>query len=269
MDHCNWQEVKEKLDKENAIIFQNYNINNLSDYEKRKIIFDYLCNNLTYDYDKLIDLYLSNLKKDLENKDKSTVYEYIEKFLKGNNIYSEELFDLIKYKISNNLINTTVDYHKDLEKVMDEHIGICNSISQYYKLLLDRNNIYSVCVICDNMLPRNHEVNLVYDKEKDSYSFDDITTVVTNKNLKELCFDYDLEDAKKINQGIRPIGYLSKNAFSEEINNSFGVIFDTNTLNYIVGREDNSHLKYGLEINNNIMLPKNIASIKKLNYKNR
>ena len=37
-----WNEIREKLIQELKIIFANENINTLTDYEKRKIIFDYL-----------------------------------------------------------------------------------------------------------------------------------------------------------------------------------------------------------------------------------
>ena len=60
MKQANWIEIKEKLKQEDKLIFKGINKNNLDDYEKRKIIFDYLCDNLTYDYDLIVDIFLSS-----------------------------------------------------------------------------------------------------------------------------------------------------------------------------------------------------------------
>ena len=216
MNFGNWNEIKEQLEVENKKIFNSYNVNQLSDYEKRRIIFEYLCNNLNYDYQEL-----SNLM---------------------NSIITDPL--------------------KGIKKVMDNYKGVCNNISQYYKLLLDINGIYSVCVICDNMMEREHQINLVYDKENDIYSFDDITSVLVNMGTINECFDYDLDMAKNLNQGKRPVGYLrsvkNKDNKISDMLDTFGIILATPAIYMFVGREDTNYLEYGLEVNNNISLPKNI-----------
>lgn len=138
MEIGNWIEINFKLQKKLEEIFNNYNIESLSDYEKRKIIFEYLCNDLTYDYDLLNDIKLFNERK-------KRIYR---------NPYLE------------------------LSNVIDNKKGICNAISQYYKLLLEELGIISYCVICDDGTQINHQLNLVYDNIEETYSFDDITSVI-------------------------------------------------------------------------------------------
>lgn len=51
MEKGNWNLIRIHLKRVLEEIFQNYNFQNLSNYEKRKIIFEFLCNNLSYDYE--------------------------------------------------------------------------------------------------------------------------------------------------------------------------------------------------------------------------
>lgn len=259
MQQGNWQEIKEKLRIEDKKIFKNINKEKLNEYEKRNIIFDYLCNNIIYDYDLMADIFLSsfNFKN---NNTTEEAQEILASFIIANKITDSDLVNSLSEKIKNKNYKQGRNLVQELMNVIDEHKGICNSISQYYKLLLDYNDIYSVCVICDNMLPRKHQINLVYDKSNNTYSFDDITTAITNPNLKEKCFDYDLESAKELNQGLRTVGYPD---YNERLFDTFGVILSTEVINYYVGRNDNSFIKYETETNNNITLPKNIISTKK------
>ena len=46
MELGNWKEIHEKLQNEIKNIFKDYNYDGLSKYEIRKVIFDYLCNNV-------------------------------------------------------------------------------------------------------------------------------------------------------------------------------------------------------------------------------
>ena len=149
MINGNWNEIHIKIQNEIKNIFINYNFDELSKYEIRKVIFYYLCNNLKYDYSlyKKIRKFNISIKKGLIHKDNVLV----------RNPYLE------------------------LKNVIDNNIGICNSISQYYKLLLEEVGIKSYCVICDDGTLVNHQLNMVYDEEKDMYSFDDITNVIVGK----------------------------------------------------------------------------------------
>lgn len=251
MKQGNWEEIIELIKEDDNRIFQDVNKKELTEYEKRKAIFDYLCNNTKYDFESFIDLLLKMVKNRSE----------IDDYIRSNNIADKNMIDLIYKRFDCGEFKKERNPIRELITMINTHIGICNSIAQYYKLLLEYNGIYSACVICDNMLPRNHQINLVLDNETSTYSFDDVTTAVISKNLKDKCFDYDLDSARDINQGIRPVGFLMRD--NNNLFNSFGVILSSSLINYYVGRNDNSYLKYGLELDNNITLPKNIISRKK------
>ena len=200
----NWEILKNNLENTKNIIFKDYNINNLSSYEKRKIIFEYLANTLNYDYSLL-----QQIKNNKINKD----------------------------KIVRNPI-------KELYSIINNKIGICNAISQYYKLLLEIEGIKSYCVICDDGTEVNHQLNLVYDSDNDSYRFDDITSVIVGRGTKEDFFDYDLQFANLVNQGNKYI-----------MNDQSFVVLPEDYINYLVNRKIS--LTETLE-----RLPENILSVK-------
>lgn len=160
-----WKFLQENLVSTIRIIFNGYDINNLNSYEKRKIIFEYLTNTLNYDYYMLEKIRECKIYKTNLRRDPV-----------------EELFSAINNKI-----------------------GICNAISQYYKLLLEIVDVKSYCVICDDGTEVNHQLNLVYDIDNNSYSFDDITSVIVGRGTKEEYFDYDLQYANSVNQGNKNI----------------------------------------------------------------
>ena len=53
----NWEDIKTILQTDLNEIFNGTDITDMSDYEKRKMIFDHLVEKITYDYDKLNDIY--------------------------------------------------------------------------------------------------------------------------------------------------------------------------------------------------------------------
>ena len=263
----NWNEIIKRIEEEDKKIFENIDKEELSNYEKRKIIFDYLCNNIDYDYGKLIDIYLMNLRT--KNDDYIKKIELIEQFLENNDIKNKEIDKALDERKKESNSSTGRDLAQELIDTIYNKRGISNSISQYYKLLLEHNDIYSVCVICDNLNLRNHQINLVYDDESDTYSFDDITSAIVKIADKDKCFDYDYDSARELNQGLRPVGYLLNiNSNDKELNDvfdSFGVILNSSVINYYVGNENNDfYLRYNLEDNNNIKLPDNIKSVKRV-----
>ena len=215
MINGNWNEIHIKIQNEIKNIFINYNFDELSKYEIRKVIFYYLCNNLKYDYSlyKKIRKFNISIKKGLINKDNVLV----------RNPYLE------------------------LKNVIDNNIGICNSISQYYKLLLEEVGIKSYCVICDDGTLVNHQLNMVYDEEKDMYSFDDITNVIVGSGDLSTFFDYDLETANSLNQGNKEI--LDDNKW---------VILEEEYISYLVGKESPKYKTID-------KLPSNISMVKQNN----
>ena len=202
MEKRNWFEIRKKLQINLEEIFYNYNLENLSCYEKRIIIFNFLCDNISYDYELLRRIRDFNVNKNPVSRNS---------FL-------------------------------ELASVINKKIGICNGISQYYKLLLEEVGITSYCVICDDGTPVKHQLNLVYDNDHGTYSFDDITSVIVNRGTKEEYFDYDLETAHFFNQGNVEV-YKDKKWF----------VLPDNYINYLIGREKDSVISLD-------ELPKNISS---------
>lgn len=263
MHKGNWEIISKQIEEADKEIFKGIDKSTLSDYEKRKMIFDYLVNNLEYDEDRLLDIILASngytlkLKKGIISKEvaKREIFDHMMK----NQMFDKNIYQRIVYKIDNDLlkpINTT----QDLENVMKTKKCLCHSGSQFYKLLLEYNGIYAACVFCDNNMPVPHQLTLIYDKESNSYSFDDISTAAAAKNSEgfniEWCFDYDYEGAKKLNQGSKPI-------YQDEMGKDINWFINSSVLvNAVAGRDDDWYLNFGLEQNDNIYLPDNIRSLK-------
>lgn len=205
----NWNNIKHSLHDVLNKIFKDYDIDLLNSYEKRKIVFEYLCNNLSYDYDLL---------------------ERIRNF---------------------NLNKTPVvrELYLELESVIYNQKGICNAISQYYKLLLEEIGIKAICVVCDDGTLVNHQLNLVLDEESGNYSFDDITSVIVGRGTITDYFDYDLDFANSINQGNKAV-----------FENDYWFIISEEYIDFLVGREITNKKEL-------TSLPQNIISLKRVSKK--
>ena len=154
--------------------------------QKRQEIFSYLCNNVKYD------------------------------------------FDLLE-KINNNQVSGARVRRDPVEELNDavfNNRGICSSISQYYKLLLEQVGIKSYCVICDNCMKVPHQLSLVYDDKSKTYSFDDATSVIVKLGTNQEFFGYDIEGANLKKQGTKPV--------DDEENY---VVLPEDYINYLVGRD--------------------------------
>lgn len=186
METGNWNEIKPKLQETINIIFESCEMDKLTDYEKRKMIFEYLCNNVTYDF---------------------------------------ELLESIR---NGDFVNTgsTRNPYYELASVIDNKHGICNAISQYYKLLLEFVGVSAYCVITHDGTDVLHQLNLIVDPKNYSYSFDDVTSVIVGRGNIEDFFDYDLEKAKKMNQGLVKI-----------MNKYEWFILTESYISYLVGRK--------------------------------
>ena len=62
MININYEETNQIIEKEISIIFNDYDIDELSQSEKRKKIFEYLVKNITYDNDLLDKIKFNNMK---------------------------------------------------------------------------------------------------------------------------------------------------------------------------------------------------------------
>lgn len=208
-----WNKVNDELNKMFFEIFKGVNINELDFYTRRKMIFEYLCNNIVYDYELLEKIKINNLNRD---------------------------------------IGVKRDAYLEIESVLKNRMGVCNAIAQVYKLLLEKVNIYSLCVICDDSTNIKHQLNLVYDEENDSFSFDDVTSVIVNRGTVDEFYDYDLEDATKNKQGGKPV-----------YNGNCWMYLPTDYIYFLVGKNDSEYLKYNYEQNKSYEIPNNIISNKK------
>ena len=149
-------------------IFKEEDINKLSKFEMRKIIYNYLVNNKQYDHEYMEGIYSNYHNRTNKNKF-------------SRNLMQEFMHPLITEK------------------------GVCNGFTQIYKVLLEKIGVYAMCLNCAvefNNEYVGHQLNLVYDDEFDAYSFDDITFGIQNNTTEEY-FNYENPEEKI--QGIGPI----------------------------------------------------------------
>ena len=140
---------------------------NMTKFEKRKQIYNYLISNKKYDYEYFQGI-LSNYEKKWKKFPRNPKKEFISPLITNK--------------------------------------GICNGFAQIYKLLLEKIGIYSICINCmikyENKFV-GHQLNLVYDEEAKTYSFDDVTFGIIKKSTDY--FNYDNPKEKEEQQGIIPI----------------------------------------------------------------
>ncbi len=169
-------------------IFAEVEVDSMSQYQKRQVIFSYLCDSVQYDF--------SLLDKIAENE-----------------------------RITEGRLRNRRCPVEELHKAVFDNVGICSSISQYYKLLLEQVGISSYCVVCDNGMPVKHQIAMVYDESSNSYSFDDVTSVIVGLGNKSDFFDYDISKANRNGQGKAPV-----------IDNQNFVILAEEYIDYLVDR---------------------------------
>ena len=211
MKNIKFEDIDRKFDEDIEIIFNSTDLSLLTGYEKRKAIFDYLCENLEYDY---------------------------------------PLLDYIKQRKSNNGEGKR-KVQEELFSAIFNHVGICNAIAQYYKLLLSKVGVYSACVICSDGTEIYHQLNLVFNKETDSYSLDDVTSVIVGRGDKTDFFDYDLEMAFNLNQGSEPV-----------LNKIYWLILPDSWVYGLIGKKASGGIKIS-SLPSNIVSLKNVNSVKK------
>jgi len=195
MKTASWDLVNVKLDEILALAFKDYNFEELTSMQKRNIIFNYLTNNLQYDYQ-----ILEGIKSNYENKDSKVAR----------------------------------DLSSEVMSVIYEKKGICNAISQVYKLLLEKIRIYCMCICCNDSTNVPHQLNLVYNKEENTFSFDDITSVIVGRGTKEDFFNYDIEGANRLGQGNKDVTSGQR-----------WLALPTEMVYFLVGRKDNDFTKLG------------------------
>lgn len=159
MPNLNISKIDQILDRRIQEIFLDKKLEELSEYEKRFLIFEHVCNNGKYN---------------------NSLLEAIKNGTARRNLYAE------------------------LYAAINEEAAICNGLSGYYKLLLDKIGIYSVCICCNDGTDVPHQLNLVKNSDG-TYSFDDVTSVIVGRGKISDFFDYDIEDANRLGQGTEQI----------------------------------------------------------------
>ena len=184
------EDINKMVDNMLNEIFLGIDINKLSSYEKREKIFAYLANNIKYDF---------------------------------------EQFDII-LKSHIGIAKVSRDLRQEFLDPLVNKKGICNGISQVYKLLLEKVGIYSMCVIC-NIVTENgvvpHQLNIVYNQDNNTFSFDDVTLAIIKGDLNEY-FDYDNPENIEERQGVFPIEKFKWMVFDDDLVNYYAK--RTNTL---------------------------------------
>ncbi len=158
---------------------------------------------------KLNNMYNEIFPDDDRNLTNFEKRERIFNFLASKIKYDTELYEKIRTRKQNGE-RLKRDPYTEVMNVIDNNKGICNSIAQVYKLLLEMADIYSICIVCDYNTAVAHQINLV--KTEDGYSFDDVTSAIIDSDSKEKYFNYDLEEAQSLKQGTKEI-YNGMNFF--------------------------------------------------------
>lgn len=179
----NTNEFDEILDKKISEIFKDSDYNQFSMFKRRKMIYDYLVDNLEYDYGLLTE-----------------IYDY-----KPRNYKSEIMSGLNEGKKSEN----------------NKGLAVCNGISYAYKLLLEKVGIESILIasnieVDDEKTLENLDINhirkgengkyklghmfILVKNEDGSFSFDDPTCDIMHKGEDINWFNYELNECAEKGQ---------------------------------------------------------------------
>lgn len=177
------EDINKMVDKMFNDIFSGIDINKLSSYEKRKIIFEYLENNVAYDFEQ---------------------FEVILESQMG-------------------IARVSRDLTKEFLDPLVNRKGICNGISQVYKLLLEKVGIYSMCIVCNIVFENEivpHQLNLVYNKDTNTFGFDDVTLAIIEQDLNNY-FDFDDPENMQERYGVYPIDKFRWMVFDDDLVNYY------------------------------------------------
>lgn len=159
--------------------------------------------NVLMDYDKLVKL-VNNMIEDLfpngtqelNDREKALL---IYKKLTNEPTYDFELLESRKRRGPVNLLMEVFD-------VFINKKGVCSSLSQAYKLILEQVGIEAKAVICDDGNEVLHQLLMIKDNESDTWYFSDVTRGILYKNEGLSNFSYGYDRCNLINQ--KMLGYL-------------------------------------------------------------
>lgn len=150
--------------------------------------------------DKIKDIFSDNELLTLSDIDKALrIYQY----LSSNVTYN---FPLLERKIKK---AGRVDPAQEVFNIFEKGTGICSSLSQAYRLLLERVNIKAQAVICDDGNLVLHQLLIIKNNDDNTWFFSDVTRGILYKEEGLDNFSYGLDRCGSINQkmlGILPGG---------------------------------------------------------------
>ncbi len=148
-----------------------------------------------------------------------TIDGYVEEAFKGEKIWNLSTYEKRKIAYDYLYNRYSFDYKeleeggkdtkKQIRKVLKTNKGICNPIIYVYKMMLEKVGVYGMVLFCMDVMDP-HTILLV-NNGSGNLSFDDLSLAIYGKNKinlgisKEDRFDYDLEDARKMDQGINEV----------------------------------------------------------------
>jgi hypothetical protein len=148
-------------------------------------------------YVKLMEL-VNNTIKEVFLNDINKISETEKAFLIYKKIVEETAYDfeLLESRKKRGPVNL-------LMEVFDVFInkkGVCSSLSQAYKLLLEQVGIEAKAVICDDGNEVLHQLLIIKENENDVWYFSDVTRGILYKNEGLSNFLYGYERCNLINQ---------------------------------------------------------------------
>ena len=90
---------------------------------------------------------------------------------------------------------------KELNDMIFDHVGSIQNLARYYKLLLEKADIPAYYVTFKGEDGKVFAFNLVFDEDNNTFSFDDVTFGILNKDINSY-FDFDINKAHEYHQGI-------------------------------------------------------------------
>ncbi len=119
------------------------------------------------------------------------IYNYIV----NNFTYDNDLLEKRKQK-------HMIDLFDECIFLFEKKYGICSTIPEIYKLMLEKIGVKSETVICDDNSEVFHKLNIILDEEKNTWFFSDATRGIFAEK-KDDDFAYGSERVKTINQKIK------------------------------------------------------------------
>lgn len=153
-------------------------------------------NDLTLNW-KLINNHLNSISSEIfDGHDKRVLTSLQKRYMIFNYLVNNYEFDWTSYNYKC-YFNKKILPHDSMYRLITERKGLCSSLTPFYKFLLERENIPSICCYCNlDDLENQHMILLV--KDENNWSFDDVSGAIIGEDPIENLFGYDLLEASKL-----------------------------------------------------------------------